>query len=172
MSQVTLSFPMSPEEVLTALRENSTSGSAFPVSGTRERRRFLGQVGDGWFSLRLFPSWLYRSSGVGPVFTATVTAAPPGCCVTGTLGPDPMVQALLWLWLIFGFCWVGVGVILGLALKQRGRFAMAYSGLAWTFLGLGVIGAFWLAGRFQRKKLIRLVVVTLTEDRQRISDRA
>jgi hypothetical protein len=168
--QVALCFRLSPDEALAALRENSMPNPTFPVLWRRARKRYLGQVGDNWFSLRLFPR-LLGNNGAGAVFAGTVTSAPEGCRITGTLSPDPMVRALLWLWLVFGICWTVAGAVVALVLNTPSRFALLLSGVGWTILGLTIIGAFWLVGRSQHQKLIESIELTLGERCKGITER-
>src|SRR5262245_58084881 len=141
-----------PASVIARLREHVDPVPSLPVFRAPGRRAFLGVVWNDAFEIRR-REW-FGKNDFGAILRAKVRATPTGSVVTGSIGPEPMLKVMFWLFVSLGLALSLAGAILALILTGPGRFVLAIVGLGFLILGPGVCGLFLMVSASERSQLI------------------
>ena len=156
----------SPASLMRRLRELVDPLPTVPAFRVRGRRPFLGTVWDDAFEIRRREA--LGKNDFGAVLRARIQATPDGSIISGSVGPQPMLKVLFWLFFALGLSLSVAGLVLALVLSGPGRFVLAIVGLGLLAIGSGVCGVFLLPSVWDRGRLIQEVERVLCDVRRTV----
>lgn len=147
--------PHSAEELLRNLRANVDPLPTVALGRVPGSAPFLGLVWNQSFEIRRREA--LGKNDFGAIFRGTVRAQGTGSVISGAIGPQSALRALLYIFLTIGICAFLGGAAIAFWSSDPGRLVGLYIGTAFLFGPPAICGLLILPSIADRSRLIREV---------------